>query len=252
MKLVYVLFFSLIFLSCSGSTNSTPISKIAHAGGGFNGETYTDSLDALNFNKNSYTLFEMDFSFTSDNELVCIHDWGDYGSVKRTFGIELSRVPTLKEFENLVEEKKEYKNCTFSSLVEWLKANPNKKIITDVKDDNIKALEYIAKNFQGYKNQIIPQIYNPQEYDTVRKLGYKDIILTLYRWGGSDEQVLETAKENKYFAVTMPTIRAESLGPKLKSIGIPSYVHTINNKEDYEKYVKMGITSVYTDWLPAY
>lgn len=158
--------------------------------------------------------------------------------------------PTLKEFENLVKEKQGYKSCTFYTLVEWLKANPNKKIVTDVKDDNIKALEYFAKNFAGYKNQIIPQIYNPEEYDVVKKLGYKDIILTLYRWGGDDEKVLETVKNNKYMAITMPTFRVQSLAPKLKSIGMPSYVHTINNIEDFEKYKQMGISSIYTDWLP--
>ena len=106
MKLIYVFIYSLIFLACSNNGGDTPITKIAHAGGGFNGETYTESLDALNFNKNRYTLFEIDFSFTNDNELVCIHDWDENGSVKRTFGIELNTPPTLKEFENLVKEKK--------------------------------------------------------------------------------------------------------------------------------------------------
>lgn len=250
MKLIYVLMYSLIFLACSDNGGQTPIRKIAHAGGGFNGEIYTEALDALNFNKNRYSLFEMDFSFTSDNELVCIHDWSENGSVKRTFGIELNTPPTLKEFENLVKEKKEYKNCTFYTLVEWLKVNPNKKIVTDVKDDNIRALEYMAKKFTGYKNQIIPQIYNPEEYNVVKNLGYKDIILTLYKWNGDDEKVLETVKKNKYWAITMPTSRVESLAPKLKSIGVSSYVHTINSQEDFEKYKQMGISNIYTDWLP--
>lgn len=69
MKLIYVFIYSLIFLACSNNGGQTLITKIAHAGGGFNGETYTESLDALNFNKNRYSLFEIDFSFTSDNEL---------------------------------------------------------------------------------------------------------------------------------------------------------------------------------------
>ena len=58
MKVVYALFFLLVFISCSEHTDKTLVSKIAHAGGGFNGEIYTDSLDALNLNKNSYTLFD--------------------------------------------------------------------------------------------------------------------------------------------------------------------------------------------------
>lgn len=37
--------------------------------------TYTNSIDALNENAALYDLFEIDLAFTSDWELVCIHDW---------------------------------------------------------------------------------------------------------------------------------------------------------------------------------
>ena len=51
--------------------------RIAHAGGQFNGATYTNSLEALDQNYEAgFRAFEIDLSFTSDGELVCLHDWG--------------------------------------------------------------------------------------------------------------------------------------------------------------------------------
>ena len=51
--------------------------RIAHAGGQFNGATYTNSLEALDRNYGAgFRAFEIDLSFTSDGELVCLHDWG--------------------------------------------------------------------------------------------------------------------------------------------------------------------------------
>jgi hypothetical protein len=49
----------------------------------------------------------------------------------------------------------------------------------------------------------------------------------------------------------MPQKRAkEKLGIKLKEKGIPTYVHTINSKEELRIYKEnFGITEVYTDFL---
>ncbi len=49
--------------------------RVAHAGGGFEERTYTNTLAALEHNRDDYELFEIDFSWTSDDELVCLHDW---------------------------------------------------------------------------------------------------------------------------------------------------------------------------------
>ncbi|HIL62954.1 MAG TPA: hypothetical protein EYG42_05830, partial [Porticoccaceae bacterium] len=47
--------------------------RIAHAGGQIGNTTYTNSIDALNVNYDiGFRIFEMDFSFTSDQQLVCL------------------------------------------------------------------------------------------------------------------------------------------------------------------------------------
>lgn len=50
--------------------------RIAHAGGEVDGQIYANSLESLNASyAKGYRYFEIDLSFTSDRQLVCIHDW---------------------------------------------------------------------------------------------------------------------------------------------------------------------------------
>ncbi|MCK4824891.1 sulfatase-like hydrolase/transferase, partial [bacterium] len=72
--------------------------RVAHAGGGIRGKTYTNSLDALDQNiENGFLYFELDFSFTKDGRLVCIHDWKK--SFRRSFGFWTKEKPTVEAFE---------------------------------------------------------------------------------------------------------------------------------------------------------
>ncbi len=231
--------------------NNFIVDRIAHAGGGINGKKYTNSFEALSHNMtNGYKYFEIDFSFTKDGELVCLHDWKN--SFKRSFGFTTDEKLTLKEFEHLVKSNSEFNKCTIYSLSEWMKLNPSATIITDVKEDNIKALKLVIATLPNATTNVIPQIYNPNNFDTIKSLGFDQIIWTLYRYDGSNEQVLAwVQKFSASFAVTMPKKRAKSTLPKeLKNKNIPSYVHTINQVSEAKKYMnKHGITEIYTDFL---
>jgi hypothetical protein len=180
--------------------------RVAHAGGGYKGKTYTNSIDALTFNYNDYELFEIDLSWTSDGHLVCIHDWEN--SFKHSFGLEPEGKKTLAEFMELVRNRSEFNKCTLSSLAEWLKDHPHAKIVTDIKEDNNRALAVIAANYPELQHRFIPQVYQPDEYFKARALGFRDIIWTLYRYGGNDSQVLSYLDQMDLFALTMPRQRA--------------------------------------------
>ncbi len=225
--------------------------RIAHAGGGVSGKTYTNSYDALNKNiKKGFNYFELDFSFTSDGHLVCIHDWE--GSFKRSFGFSTKAKPTLKEFQTLVKNKSEFQKCTLDGLIAWIKENPTATIVTDVKENNIKALEVIAKKVPDFRKRIIPQIYNPSNYDLVQKMGFEQIIWTLYRYNGSNKEVLKWVDRFKGpFAITMPIGRAVTTLPSLLARKhIPTYVHTINSEEEKDKFLtEFSLMNVYTDFL---
>ena len=225
--------------------------RVAHAGGGVNNKTYTNSFEALNTNiKKGFQYFEIDFSFTKDGKLVCLHDWEH--SFKRSFGFEIDEKVTLKEFNYLVRNKSEFRKCTANTLADWMKENPTAYIVTDVKENNIEALNIILQTLPNAEVRVIPQVYDPENLETIKDMGFERIIWTLYRFGGSDDEILYWVENfHSPIAVTMPTTRAESTLPKvLKERRIPTYVHTINTIQDEEKYIKkFGITELYTDFL---
>ncbi len=224
------------------------ILRIAHAGGGLDGKTYTNSLEALEQNRHSYELFEIDFTWTSDNQLVCLHDWGR--NFKNIFGIETQSPLTLLEFQELTASHTEFENCTIDSLVDWLKSNDEKRVVTDVKLRNVEALRLISTKYPEHVQRFIPQIYDPAEYVPVRAMGYRDVIWTLYRYHGSNSRVVDELAKMNLYAVTMPRKRAnERLALKLDEFDVKSYVHTINHAGEAEKYYELGIDEIYTDWL---
>ena len=159
---------------------------------------------------------------------------------------------TLKEFKSLVNNKAEFNNCTLEGLSIWMKKNPSAYIVTDVKDSNIKALKIMLETLPDAKRRVIPQIYLPQNFSDVKKLGFEQIIWTLYRISISNEEVINWVKSFKEpIAITMPQNRAKSILPeKLKKMNVPTYVHTVNSPEESNEYLTaFGVTEIYTDFL---
>jgi len=131
-----------IILTCrdvrrlTGLTPSFQMARVAHAGGGVNRMSHTNSHDALDHNlKQGFSHFELDFSFTEDGKLVCIHDYEE--NFEAIFGFQTEEKPTLDAFKSLVEKASGFKNCTLESLTVWMEQNPSVFIITDIKEDNL-------------------------------------------------------------------------------------------------------------------
>jgi len=249
----YSLFISLILLFLSGNVacEKIAIERIAHAGGGIEGNTYTNSFQALDFNiQNGFTFFEIDFSWTKDGQLVCIHDWEQ--SFQRSFGFQTSEKPSLDTFMFLVKNHSPYHKCTLEELSTWMRDHPQARIVTDIKEDNVAALQIIAQKIDNFQERVIPQCYFPENYVKIQDIGYQHIIWTLYLYEKDNDKVLATVETLKnLFAVTMPIHRAKmGLGKALSQKGIASYVHTINTVDELNTFQQEhGITEIYTDFL---
>ena len=246
--LLLLLFFS---FSHNLETNQFLVKRIAHAGGEIDGKTYTNSIDALNrsFQK-GFSYFEIDFIFTKDERIVCLHDWNT--NFEDLFGFKINERPTLDEFKQLIKKHSKYQICTLTELTKWLDEHPNSYIVTDIKEKNVKALEIISEKIPDFEKRVIPQVYFPENFDKVKSMGYNQIIWTLYRYGGTDDVVLAAIKQfNGPFAITMPKERARSSLPtKLAKINIPIYTHTVNSLVEEDEFLKKyNVTEIYTDFL---
>ncbi|WP_324822795.1 glycerophosphodiester phosphodiesterase family protein [Sinanaerobacter sp. ZZT-01] len=222
---------------------------IAHGGGSIQGYYTTNSMEAVEKAiEYGFRLIELDLGITKDQEIVMLHDW-DYTS-KDMLGLASNSKLTLDQFEQTKIFEK-FEPMTFEKLAALLQDYPEVRIITDTKEDNIKLLTLIAKKYPKCKEQIIPQIYSFDEWNAVKGLGYKQIILTLYKMQSlSADKIIRFVKSNRIYAVTMSEeLRNKGIAKKLQSYGIVVYMHTINDVEEMQDAKSKGAYGIYTDDL---
>lgn len=240
-------------ITALGAQNSVAanMTAVIHAGGVVAGEIGTNSLEALNNSfYNGYRYIELDFNFTTDGHLVCVHDWE-----KNYFGSDynFNGAVSLEEFKKLKIEA-EYTTLTLKSLENWLMNKPNTYIITDIKEDNIAGLKYIKDNCPYMMKRLIPQIYNESQYDIVRAMGYENIIYTLYMLNYSQKintsRIINFAKSHDLVAITFSSeLATSSYVNALKQSGVRLFTHTVNDKNEVQRLKAMGIYGVYSDVL---
>jgi len=221
---------------------------IAHAGGDIHGIRMTNSRQALDRSYDEgFRFIEVDICLTSDGVPVLLHDWGNanwFAGIK--YSTEQPEYEDFKKRTGILG----LEFMDLDMLARWLASHDDAYIITDIKQDNIEILGHIRENYPEASKRIIPQIYSPDEYEPVRELGYENIILTLYRMETVGDDVFEFCSENPLFGLTMAKSRAETgLLEKYSELGIPVYVHTINDYNEYIKLRDSGAYGVYTDFF---
>ena len=92
------------------------------------------------------------------------------------------------------------------------------------------------------------QIYQPSEYGAARAAGFETIIWTLYRYPGEEADILRELEGMSLFAVTMP--RHLALQGLAKRLPVNVYVHTVNTQREWAMFQALGVSGLYTDWLP--
>lgn len=221
---------------------------IAHAGGEIFGIRLTNSLQAFyNSYDKGFRFFETDISKTSDGVPVMVHDWGNTNWLR---DIKYStKAATYEDFKS-TKTILGLKLMDISLLLDWLSNHPDAYVITDVKEDNISVLSTIRDLYPKIAEQIIPQIYSFEEYDTVKALGYDQIILTLYKLDVPADKVINFCNSHELFALTMSADRAApDYVKQYGNIGIPIFVHAVNDFDVYQKLRDSGVYGVYTDYF---
>lgn len=223
---------------------------IMHAGGEINGLTYTNMKESLDKSyKEGKRIFEMDFLLSSEKYPVNMHSWE--GFVTNFFGVTYNpkKKFSKSEFDSF-KSRHGYTQMDVSKVLEWLRNHGDAKIITDVKEENLKVLKQISLMDPYILDRVIPQIYKFEEYEKVKELGFKNIVLTLYMSNYSSEQLIEFAKNNELFGITMSLKKYENgVGKSLIDSGVNVFVHTINNLEKANLLINAGVKKVYTDTL---
>lgn len=236
-------------LSSTEEPERTYEKMIAHGGGTIEGFDTSSSVDAVMQSiANGFKVIELDMEFSSDNKIIMLHDWDRTVAtyLGRKFDMELS----LNQFNNQLICGR-FEPLTFDKLTKILDNNPQIRIVTDTKDDNIKLLTTIADKYPNYIERMIPQIYDYSEFETVSALGYDDIIFTLYTQDKIDyNKLLKFIKENDIYAVTIgKDYWIKGLPQKLSKEGIKVYTHPVYTVEEAQEEFSKGAFGVYSSTL---
>ena len=233
---------------------SIDYSYILHAGGITpNGDIGSNSIEATenSYNK-GYRVIEIDFCWTLDGELACVHDWGGYYG--RMYG---NRPLTSEEFEEARNSTYGFTSLTLDHLCEWLKEHKDVVIVTDIKENCIEGAKLIAEKYPELIDNFCIQIYNKSDYEQIHNLGF-DIIWTLYQLSWNEKtdtkSIVSFAKTHKLEGITFAAELADLVPnyvKKLKEANVPLFVHTVNDYNSQTKYLNMGITGIYTDFGEA-
>lgn len=140
---------------------------VIHAGGGIDGTAYLNSQEVFLQNaQNGQEYIEVDFLYTSDNEIVASHLF------EHNTGYSINNRPTLDEF-NSFKLDGQYTGMTYEWLLEQLELFPNVTIIFDTKEsDSIAILQEMVQiandnDFDIYHRFII-QVYSLENYLEVK------------------------------------------------------------------------------------
>lgn len=199
-----------------------------------------------------HRLIELDFNFTSDGELACIHDWYSHYSS----AIVDCQALSLAEFMDCKIYDRFTPLC-LDTLARFLEKHEDLKIVTDIKDRNLDGVKLIAEEYPELRDQFMIQIYQKDEYEPVQQLGFENIIFTLYKldWEQKIDAVAiaDFALTHPLRGITFPAVlleyvEAESFITALKQAKVPLFVHTVNGELTKKQYYDLEIDGVYTDY----
>ena len=223
---------------------------IYHAAGGIDGLSYTNSVEAMEKTLSEGKMaVEVDFNYTTDNRLVCVHNWSDAFYT-------LESAPSLKEFKALKIQGK-YTPMTAEDVIEYMKDYPDLHIIIDTKHDSlndvISTLSSITKNDADIMNRFIVQLYQPGEKEVIDQnydFPDKNYLFTCYKYSTDYNVIFDLCTKENINVVTVSKgkFSAEAL-ELFRANNIYVYEHTINRPEQAQIRLDAGVYGIYTDFI---
>ncbi len=220
---------------------------IAHAGGGIDGYTYTNSKEALLQSLDrGYKFIELDFSMTSDGQLVCAHGASVFN--KKTNGNKdsINIMPDLLSFKQKRIDGK-YSPMTAEELVEIMNQRDFVLLVDCLSDPNI-----IDKHFSNFKSRILVETSSINNYVALHKEDYK----VLYSMGNIGIKNIIGYLINTIMIgepVSIITVSVDCNYSNLRILrrlfGVKAYAFTTNSIEYMRSHIGTDIDKVYTDNL---
>lgn len=214
---------------------------IAHAGGRVEDSfTYTNSLEALQETDNwGNRVVELDFCWTTDDQLICLHNWG-------------GGLPEKCDLETFLSGKiyDRFTPIGLEQVADWLTTHPETKVVMDFKERSVEGLQLISQKYPALLEQFIPYLYHTREYESVRGMGYENMILFLSRMSQEEKDygaLVEFAREKALVGIAMHPYTETELIPFAEGTDVPLLAYTVNDEQWMYELTQQGIDGFCTD-----
>lgn len=231
----------------------------AHALGGINGKTYTNSIDALKVNySQGKRYFETDFALSSDGQVILTHDWEE--TTKNLIDWPQGYVPTYEEFKaNKIYYK--YEPSGALDLLKFMDEHSDMYLMSDIKYNDPGEITAIMQNvvelakangYEGVLDRFIVQFYFEQNYYDLKNIyPFKNWVYALYAEKNKDfEGVTNFCLQNNISAVLMSYkwVKDPTILNTFQENGIKTYVYTLNNLTNIYEMLSYGVYGFISDY----
>ncbi len=217
---------------------------IAHAGGGIDDNSYTNSLEAIKSSiHDGKKLIEIDLIETSDGHLVGAHHWSHFKSL--TSGKpakEFDELPlTLSEFKKR-KILNRYTPVSLKDISALFSIHTDLILVTD-KTNNF---ELIKRDFQHH-DRLIVEIFGSANYFEALKVG--GFVPAMNTSLSALEVKFIDDNNVKYITTSTASLKGSRLNAmkRLKENGVHIFVYTTNEKDFINKH-NGYVTAFYTDY----
>ena len=215
---------------------------IAHAGGGIDQNTYTNSLEAVNLSiSKGFKLIEIDLRETKDKYFVGVNTWQKYKKDNLFEKDDINDEPLyLKEFKKIKILNK-YTPLTVNEINKIFTENSDLILVTD-KTNNFRK---INSDFFFDKKRIIVEIFGKKNYFKSIKRG---IINPMFAASSDDYDFIIKNNIKLITAHSKDIINNEEIYKKLISHGVKILAYSSSNKKFIEENLDNTFSGIYTDF----
>jgi glycerophosphoryl diester phosphodiesterase len=223
---------------------------IYHAGGEIKGISYTNSKEAVEKTLiDGNRLLEIDFLFTSDGHLVCLHEWQNLQG--------LSRPCTLDKFLSM-QINYQFTTITAADIISYMRDYPDMFLIIDTKETDalgvVAELLRLCDEDSTVADRFVIQLYDAGIKAQCLELypfGDDNFLFTAYKFGPYRyTDILNLCLEENICIVTVPygSFDAATV-QRFTAAGCLVFEHTVNYTSMTENGLKRGVYGFYTDSL---
>ena len=231
---------------------------VAHAGGGFEDNVYSNTKEAiLNSIENGFNFIEIDLTLTSDDKLVCSHGWDK--NTYEAIGVDYEGVPTYNEFMSWKVQGK-YDTVDADDLIGIMKEHPDLLIEIDLKKFGkartrkaITQLVESAGRDEQILDRILMQFTSETAYFAIKEIyDFKYYQYFTYKSRIADEleDVIKFCKDNKIVSIAVNyTVLTDDMIDRIKDNNLYLLAFTIDDEDLAQEFLDRGVDTICTNFI---